>query len=117
VNDAERVRGPERGGDLLPDVQRARERDGSRRDLVAEIAPLDVLEHEKDGPIRELAEIRRGDHVLVADVRRGPCLALEPCDELRDRRELAVKHLDRHALVHQHVFADVHAAHSAAVDQ
>ena len=88
VHDVARVRARERRGDLARDVERAPSVERPARDLGAQALALDVLEHEEERAVLELAEVGGGRDVRVLDVRRGHRLALEARDDLRALRVL-----------------------------
>src|ERR1700753_121711 len=58
-------------------------------------------------PVGNFAEVRLARDVRVLDVRRRHRLALEARDDLGHERQLAMQHLDRATLAHQHVLGRV----------
>ncbi len=117
MHDVEGVRATEPRRNLPRDVQRALGGDGPERYLVAQALALHVFEHQKDGAIRQLAEVGRSGDVRVIDVGGRHGFALEARHHLGHGRELAVQHLDRQALAHQHVLGRIHAPHTSFADQ
>ncbi len=114
VNDAGGVRGAEAAGHLACDEKGAL--DGERRvgaDELGEALALDVLEHEIERAVGELAEIRRHGDVRVVDAAGRDRLELEPLHDLRHGRHFAVQYLHRDGLAHQDVLTAVHGAHAA----
>jgi len=86
-------------------------------DRPAQALARDVLEHEKEGAVVELAEVGRVHDVRVLDARRGQRLALEAGDDFRQTAHLGVKHLHREALPHVGVLGLVDRAHPALTEQ
>ena len=117
MDDLERVRARQRGGDLARDMERSPELEPAERDHLSEALALDELEREEERAVLELAEVGRGDDVRVIDVRRCHRLTLEAGDDLRLARHLGVEHLDRHALAHERVLGLVHRAHAAFTEE
>ena len=113
----ERVRAPERARDLPRDVDRATELEAALGDDLAQAASLDVLEHQKERAVVELAEVGRRGDVRVVDVRRRHRLALEARDDLGQAAHLRVQHLHREALAHVGVLGLVDRAHPALADE
>ena len=99
-------------------MERAPERERARRpSVVAQALAFDVLEHEEERAVLELAEVGRGGDVRVLDVRGGHRLALEARDDLGHARHLGVEHLDRDALAHERVLGRVDRAHAALAEE
>src|SRR6185503_6553340 len=117
MHDAEAVRRLERRGDLSRDVERTARSERCGVDLFAEQSPFDVLEHEKEGAVVEATEIRRGDDVRMLDVRDGARFSLEAGDDVGDGGELAVQHLDGHALSHVDVLTEVDTSHRTFAEE
>jgi hypothetical protein len=113
-DDANRVRGSERRGDLPRDLRgpRRRERPASL-DGVVDRAALDVLEHQEIRAVVQRTEVGRGRDVRVLHVGAGDGLALEAGHQLGQILGARVEDLDRDPLLQEQVRAAVDRAHPA----
>jgi hypothetical protein len=94
VHDAEGMRPAQTAGDLASDMNGPAKLEPALRDGVAQARALDVLQHQKERAILELAEVGRRRDVGVLDVRCRHGLALEARDDFRQAAHLGVQHLD-----------------------
>jgi hypothetical protein len=88
VDDALRVRGRERVGDLVGDGERAFEREGAAVDELAHVAPLDVLHRDEVDSVVRLVQAVDGADVRVVEGGGELRLALEALEVDLARRQL-----------------------------
>jgi hypothetical protein len=116
VDEPERVRGIERGGDLAARVDRTV---GAQPALLAEhrseVGAVDVLHRQVQQPVH-LAGVVDRDHVRVLERGGDPRLALEALAEALRLRVLRGDDLDRGAALEVEVLGPVHDAHPAPAD-
>src|SRR5690606_22826759 len=77
---------------------------------------IEVLHHEIERTVLELAEVEDADDVVVADAGRGLRLASEALDDARVVGVMRVQDLDRDLVADEEVARRVDRAHPALAD-
>lgn len=117
MNDAERVRLPERAGDLSQNAERATDVERTLIHRIAKALSFDEFQNQKERTVVELSEIGRGCDVRMIDVRRCHRFAFEARDDFRQATHLGVKNFHREPLSHVRVLGLIDRAHSAFAEQ
>ena len=112
VDDALLVRGFERLGDLSGDVEGFVDRDGALRDAIRQRRAFHQLHHERDGPVRFLEAVDRGD-VGMIQRRQDFRFALEARQPLRVTGDRSRQHLDGDLSLQVRIGGPIHHAHAA----
>jgi hypothetical protein len=116
VHDAEVVSARESGAHLLEDVDAARERHRSARELRGERRPHQVLHHEIELSVFRLADVVDVDDVRVIDAIRGARFAQHPRAQVRFATEVGANQLHGDDAIDEHVSRAVDDAHAAFAD-
>ena len=113
MRDPLRVRFADRVADLERDVERARQRHRAprRRERALEREPVEVLHHDVERAIGELAGEVHLHHVRMLKARRDLGLAMEARHQLLVRAELAMEDLHRDVAIDPLLERAVHAPH------
>jgi hypothetical protein len=113
VDDAEVVGAAERGAHLLEDVDAARERHRTARELGAERRPDEVLHDEIELALFRLADVVDVDDVRVVDAVRGARLAEHPRTEVRLAAQIRANELEGDDAIDEDVARAIDDAHAA----
>ena len=116
VNDAEVVRAGERGAHLLEDIDAARERHRSARQLARERHADEVLHDEVELALFGLTDVVDVDDVRVVDAVGGARFAQHPGAQVGLAAQVRADELERDDAVDEHVTGAIDDAHPALAD-